>query len=290
MALDPKSFPVFKPVGNFAPKAKNFINELFFSDCVEPWYIYVVTAVPAFIKLFITVSIFDLKDVIRWRATTGLTEGGPASRRRRGRHLQKVKIEETKTKQRAWRHGTGTLIRVTGLVEKLGFAWMLYSAGDQFFYDWQALLHQFGECHPEFDPGMAARSDTTFQQPITPEGAALSLSVEEFNTQAWGSNLFGFDVPNGIYRVTFAIDCQGGGLLLPGVTARLRVPSPLGTKVVDSPAIDIAPGANAQFIASATVVATGAAGPNLIRWQIAGPISAVGVFVNEATCVVQRQL
>ena len=49
------------------PKAANFAQEIVVNGCARPWFVYVKTFVPAFLKLWLTLAILDLEDILRAR-------------------------------------------------------------------------------------------------------------------------------------------------------------------------------------------------------------------------------
>lgn len=266
------------------PKAENFASEIVVHGCARPWFVYVETFIPAFLKLFLTLAILDLEDLLRAHAKAkvgeklgglrgGLTHGsrGPYANANR---------KVTRFSQQALK----TLLIITEPLEKIGFAWLLYNSTEQFFYDWQLLLQRSQFCS---DAGLAG----PFQRSrpggtnigILPEGSATPLPTIEQNRANWPNEGFRVDLPPGFYTCIWALEVEGplGGIT--GVQARLRLSGITLTPFFDGDTSDFAEGqAGSVMVKGDFTLPFGGS----IGWELRGPAVPVGLLCNGAHVIV----
>ena len=275
------------PTGlGFFPKAENFAHEIVVHGCARPWFVYVETFVPAFLKLVLTITFLDLEDILRdfakIEARQKLTSGG-----RGYGHRYKPTVSQQATRmQRYSQKGLKTLLIVTEPLEIIGFAWLLYAAGDQFFYDWQLLLERSVFCSDSGVGGPFQRSRPGGSNiGVLPEGVITPLPTFEQNRAEWTNTSISVSLPFGSYRAFFTVTVHGPNGGISGVQAQLRLPFGSGLFIRSEPA-DIAEGQTATLLAEGEFFV--AIGGNLV-WELKGPAVPVGLLCDGGHVIVMAQ-
>lgn len=256
------------------PKARNFAQEIVVHNCARPWFVYVKTFVPAFVKLFLTLAFLDLEDLLRAHAKRKAYSRITSSGRGFG-HAVKPRVSAVPTQtQRFSQKALRTLLIVTDPLEKIGFAWLLYNSTETFFYDWQLLLQRSIYCR---DDGLAG----PFQRKrvpggnigILPEGAITPLPVLEQNRAEWANTVISVNLPFGFYKFFFTVTVKGplGGIT--NVRARARITG-FVTLFIESPPADIAQGEVVTLLADGDFSFPFG---GTIVWELAGPAVPVGL-------------
>lgn len=267
----------------FFPKAENFAQEIVVHGCARPWFVYVKTFVPAFIKLFLTLTFWDLGDIIRSYGKTRLRSAVPASGRGWRHKGNKIVLTPAQETNKVYRQGLKTILILTEPLEKIGFAWLLYSAGDQFFYDWQLLLERSIYCSDSGLGGPFQRSRPGGSNiGILPEGAATPLGTLEQNRGNWSNTGFAVSLEPGFYRVFFGLEVEGplGGIS--NVRARLRVTG-IATTFIESAAASAEQGETMSLLAEDTFVLIIG---GTVGWELAGPAVPAGLKCNGGDVIV----
>ena len=206
----------------FYPKTQNFIKTMVMNPCARPWWVWVETFLPAFLKLLIVVSILDLNDALRARGKKISAGAGMASGRGRGAKrsikVQGIKIETERWQQR----GLRTLLVVTQPLEYIGLAWLLYAATDNFFYDWQTLLENSGYCrHPDaLRPLQLSRGPGFIS--IVEGGIPVILDIDLQNGPGYSHTLLSVALPFGRFTAVFAMTVKGPLFGASGMWIQLR--------------------------------------------------------------------
>lgn len=265
-------------------KAQNFVNFLQFHNCARPWFVYAETFAPAFLKLFLTITIPDLNDIARnmgYHQVSG--GGGPGGRgpKRFGRStLSNINNQVENFSQGGLRH----LLMVTEPLEKIGFIWLLWSATDQFFMDWQTGLMKSVFCE---DVGLAGPYNAT-RAPggrvgVLPAGAVTPLPIVEQNRANWARTSIAVSLPFGSYSAVFSATIVGPFGGIEGCGAQLRLAGNVGPSVVAGDPVSIAQGqAGTVMVKSDFFIPLGGS----CGWEIYGPAVPVGVVCNAARVVV----
>lgn len=271
----------------FAPHTNNFIKNVVFGDCGTPWYIYVETFFPAFLKLVITQNIVQWDDVVRAIASE---KGGAHLRRgvRRGKHgrldLINNQVEE---KEKFARKGLRTLITITEPLEHAGYLLLLYFSADRFYYDWQTLIERRGPCSnpPEFRPFQRSRG-TGSNLPILPGGAACTLPTLDQNDPAYANNSFSTSLPPGTYQAFWNANVRGPSGGISAARASLRLTGSPFTPTILGEATDIQAGQDAclGMEAAFTILPPGGS----CGWELTGPAVPVGLFCTGARVIIVR--
>jgi len=267
----------------FFPKAANFVTEIVVHGCARPWFVYVKTFFPAFLRMFLTIAALDMTDILRMHAKDKAYARITASGRGWG-HQRKPRVQETATKtQRYSQKGLKTLLIVTDPLEKIGFAWLLYDAAEEFFYSWQLLLQRSIYCSDTGLAGPLQRSRPGGSNiGVLPGGAITPLPVIEQNRAPWTTTSISVSLPLGTYKGIFAVTVHGplGGIT--GVVARLRLP--FGPSIfIESDPADIAEGEVASLVAIGDFYAP--FGGNLV-WELKGPAVPVGLLCDAGNVIV----
>jgi len=265
------------------PAAENFAENIVIHGCARPWFVYVKTFIPAFLKLIMTISILDLEDILRAHAKRIAYARATPSGRGFG-HGHKPRISGRPTVvNRFSQKGLRTLLIVTEPLEIIGFSWLLYNATDQFFSDWQLLLQRSIFCEDIGLAGPLQRSRPGGSNiGVLPEGAITPLAVLEQNRASWVTTSISVSLPPGFYKAIFTVTVHGplGGIT--GVRARLRITGFVTTFIESAPA-DMAQGEAAGFIAEGDFhfVSGGT-----VVWELAGPAVPVGLLCDGGHVIV----
>ena len=263
------------------PKANNFANFIFSNDCARPWFVYVKTFLIAFIGLVIVEQIPDLNDLERdygdklvggkgFGKKTGRREG-PAQRGRGELTARELKFSKYKA-------GLGTILRVTQPLETIGFLWMLWSVGDEFFAQWQGLLMRAGPCM-DISKGPEQRDAVPHQTPLTIAGASFALVELTHHHTGIVSSPISASVPAGRYTVVAGASIIAPSNGLNNVFLQLRTTFATGPSIKPMDGVSIPPntagrlGGFWQF----DIVVGGSIG-----WEIAGETVPIGVFLEDA--------
>lgn len=204
------------------PGTRNFIKTQIMNPCAKPWWVWVETFVPAFVKLFITVVILDLNDALRARGKK--ISAGAGMRGGRGRGAKRsIKVIGVPIEIERWQQrGLRTLLVVTQPLEWIGLAWLLYAATDRFFYDWQTLLEDSGYCKTSDALGPLTRRRGPGFISLVEGGVPVILPVLEQNRASWGSSSTGAGLPFGHFTAVFALTVVGPLFGVSGLWIQLR--------------------------------------------------------------------
>lgn len=254
----------------------NFIKRAVLHPCARPWYVYVETFFPAFVELAITVTLFDIEDAIRSHGEKIVAEGRGGGRRR-GRHAPKFRIS---TKElgiaRYALLGLRTILIVTKPLELIGFTWLLFSAVDDFFYNWMTLLEKSDFCTQPIESGPLTRSRGPGFISILPGGAPVGLATIDQNRGAWATSQITATLPQGLFTCIWALTVIGPANGVDDVRVQLRITGNLGPSLVEMDPIDIGPGEQVDLLMIVEFFLFAAGGGSIV-WEIAGQAIPVGI-------------
>ena len=280
MALGPAAFRIRPGQIVFAPKARNFLLHEISHPCARPWYVYVQTFLPAFIKLFFTLILLQLDDVIRDYAAVRAGEG-PSGARRKGSHFKKLKGAQAGTvTQRVFRQGLRTVLKVTMPLEVIGFATLMYTAGDQFFYDWQSLLKLSDFCSRPAFTGPLSRDNPPGIVVPRPTGQGFGYDDLIQNRASWFTTPLSCVVPEGNIDVFATLSAKRILSDLDDVSLGLVIIVGGKIKIFKSTSIKMLVGIEYDFIVRAEVRANIGQTAN-ISWVMFGPQTLSGVVVSD---------
>ena len=264
------------------PNAGNFSREIIYSDCSRPWWVYVETFFPCFVELALTLSVPDLNDLVRARAYQLAGPGRPGSHfRKRQLKGKKPQVERYTMDKLKW------LLILTEPLELIGFTWLLYSATDQFFANWQSLILKTDYCTFPPSRGPLIRERHNFPQVTSLSGASMSLTTLVENPGGWNNTSQDVLAPPGSYRIILVAQCAGRLSDVPNVCAQIRVRTNFGDRTFPGPKATAKQNDPQTFMADISWHVP-AIGSQYFRWDIVGPPTLAGVFVRYARVTIIR--
>lgn len=265
------------------PHAQNWANQMIFHECARPWFIWVTSFTPAFLKLFVTLATLDAEDILRDYAKGKAHE--PTGGRRGGfGHVKKKGYAQVANKiDRFAQKGLKTLLVVTEPLEKIGFAWLLYSATDEFFYDWQTALMNSAYCTDAARGPFQRSRGGGANVPILPGGGATPLPNLDQNRANWTNGNFSVGLPAGSYTAMYAANVVAPNSGTPGAGAQIRVSGNIGPTLYQSGLTGLGPREHASLMIQATffIPIGGSAG-----WELYGNAIPIGIECENARFIV----
>ena len=269
-------------------KEANFIKDLITNPCARPWFVYVETFLPAFLKLMITVVLFDVEDAIR-------AHGESIVRDRKGkkgkRHSPRIKAQGSPRKiDRYAMKGLKVLLVVTEPLEKIGFTWLVFSAVDQFFYDWQSLLETSGYCLTSDQLGPLTRGRGPGLVSFLEAGVPVILNNMLQNRASWPTTSLGAALPGGRFVAVFGLTVIAPQSGIPFVWIRLRTDSAFGPSITRSDVLTLAPFEQADLVVRHEFFHHLVSGGSIV-WEVGGSTIPIGIeTVKGHMSVFKRQL
>ncbi len=258
----------------FFPNQQNFIKSVLTHPCARPWYIWVETFLPAFIELLFTTAVFDLNDAIRAHGETIVREG---KGRKGKRHSPRIRVTGHKNPVDRWaQRGLKTLLVITEPLERIGFIWLLYSAVDQFFLNWQTLLESSDFCSNPINSGPLQLSRGPGTVSIVASFIPVILNVELQDRAGWPHSTLSAAIPEGVYAASFALTVIGpiGGVT--NVKIRLRTPGAFGDDVTESDPLALANGEEGSMVVRHDFFYP-VIGGGTITWEVGGESIPIGI-------------
>ena len=260
----------------FAPKARNFFKYLLTNPCARPWYLYAETFGAAFIKLVVTIIIFDLEDLMR-HAAVQRSQPHIGPRRGRRRHAARPLLPDDSTPERRFaRQGLRIVLKLTMPLERFGFSWLLYAATEQFYYDWQTLLESSRFCDAPLNSGPFSRTDPAGQVLSRPFGQSFGYNELEQNRPGWTNNALSVNIPENTVTIVANLRVKRNFSDLAGVQLGLITTVGTVTKEFRSDTETI----KKDFFTDLIVTGARRAGIGqriFVRWVLFGPTSATGM-------------
>ncbi len=269
----------------FFPNEVNFIKSMVSHPCARPWYVWAETFAAAFIELLITVTLFDVEDALRAHGESIVRDkkGGKGKR-----HTPRVKATGQPRKvDRYAQRALKTILVVTEPLERIGFTWLLYSAVDQFFLNWQTLLEESTFCEQPIESGPLQRSRGPGFISFVVGGAAIIMTNLLQNRGGWLTNVFTADLPQGLFVAGLGMTVKGPIGSVDPVWIELSVTGLFGTTDFRSDSIALAPGEEGSMAVLARFFLPGAGG-GLIGWRIGGSTIPAGIEAVKGHVFVHR--
>lgn len=262
-----------------APKASNFLKYLAYNDCARPWFVYAETFFPAFLKLGLTLSVLQWDDIVR-AAAAGKATNTRAGRGRLG-HTAKttVNIEDPDDEGRAYRRGLKTLLVLTKPLETIGFAFLVYGAGEQFYADWMSLLEQSVYCTRQAVFGPYGRSGSNFALLASPDGQGFGMDTLNYNAPNFGDTTAAVTLPAGVYDVALGLNVQRQGSTDATVAAGIRVFGGGDTELMYEGVTTVTPDAPTQLVFGGSVTIPFGQTRSL-AWVLVGDDIPTGYFMH----------
>jgi len=216
------------------PNAVNFVKYIAMNPCADPFPVLVETFLPAFLQLWISLSILDAEDVAIEQMRT-FPRYGPGVKYRRGsKHLSRKGTPEKplhRTKLPPWdgarnpyaKSFTTFLFYLTGPLEKIGFAMLFYNAGDRFFYNWTYMLKARRYCTADPNLGPFQRRMGTGVVLFSTSGVSITLAELIQNRGGWANGPESVRLPGSRrYRIILSGEFRSTATNLPGCILHLR--------------------------------------------------------------------
>jgi len=266
-------------------KQANFIKSMIVHPCARPWYIWLQTFTPAFIKLLITVNLFDVEDAIRGHGEQIVREKGGRGGKK---HSPRIKTQGRPTAADRWsQKGLKTLLVVTKPLETIGFTWLVFSAVDEFFYDWQTLLELSDFCKFPIDSGPLQLARGPGFVSIVVGFIPVILNVDRQNRAGWPHSTLSANVPEGVYSATFSLGVKGPVGGASNIKIRLRTPGAFGDDITESEPIALAHNEEGDMIVQHSfwypLIGGGA-----LTWEIGGETIPIGIETTKGHMTCQR--
>jgi len=271
------------------PSAQNFVKYIAFNHCADPFPLLVQTFIPCFLQLWISLSIWDLEDVAleRLRQYPRYSpSGGP---KRGSKHLSRkgTKVEPLHRRVLAGYQGpkhpyaktlTTALFYISGPLEKIGFAMLLYGASDRFFYNWTYLLKQRRYCTSDPNNGPLQRSLSSDVVLFNIGESPLALPTLIQNRAGWTGNAFGHQLPGSKrYQCILSGEFRSFADQLPNCILRMNFTwLGLTIKVADSEPTTLNSESFTPMMVETTFDASLLVSVN-VDWMTTNPLAPVGV-------------
>ena len=242
--------------------------------CARPWFVYVELFIPAFIKLLITVAIFDVEDAIRAHGETIVRDKKGGKKKRHGIRTRVVG-QQTRVDRYAMK-GLKILLVVTKPIELIGFTWLLFSAVDQFFSDWQTLLENSDYCVDRGQQGPLTLQRVGGNSSIVVGFIPVIMNIESQDRAGWPHSSLSATLPRGEYRCVFSMTVIGpiGGVN--NVIIRVRTPGAQGADITESDPLALAPGEEGDLVVSHRFFYP-LVGGGTVTWEIGGETIPAGI-------------
>jgi len=275
------------PFRRFLPKSSNFFKYILAVPCGDNYWIFIETFFPAFIKAVFLLSFPDIDDLIRGRAEH-ITEEGLAQKAKRGGKIRRgLGIAKEVPHERYAARGLQFLLFLTQPLETIGYRFLMYHAGEQFFADWQSLLMESGECGRPLGDGPLIWKAGPKQTGILETGEAIAFDDLVVNRAGWVTTGFGATVSNGTFYVVLAVTVTAPTTGLPNAWVRINTTSTIGDQQAQTTGIEIPGGQSRDMVIGAAFKTPFGIGMT-ITWEIGGSTVPSGVHLQKARVIVQR--
>lgn len=271
----------------FFRKEANFIKALITHPCARPWFVYVETFLPSFVKLMITLVIFDIEDAIRAHGE-GIVRDKQGGKKKR--HSPRIKSQGQPRKiDRYAQKGLKILLVVTEPLEKIGFTWLVFGALDEFFYDWQTLLEESDYC---VDKGQSGPL-TLHRGPgfISFVIGFVPVILPNLLQDRGGWHVSGTfaDLPRGTFTCVWALTVKGGHNGTPNIIIRVKTPGAFGPDTTESDPITLAQDEEGSLVVRHSFFFP-LIGGGRISWEIGGNTIPIGIEAVKGHMTVFREL
>lgn len=255
--------------------------------CARPWFVYVELFVPAFIKLMITVVLFDIEDAIRAHGESIVRDKRGGKKKRHGIKLKAVG-QPTKVDRYAQK-GLKILLVVTKPLELIGFSWLLFSAVDQFFSDWQTLLENSDYCVDRGQSGPLTLQRGPGQVSILESFVPVILNINAQNRAGWAHSSISAALPFGSFKSFFALTVIGPTGDAQTIRIRIKTPGALGSDTTESDNLALPVGEEGSMVVQHNFTFP-LIGGGTITWEVGGVTIPIGIETVKGHMTVFRDL
>ena len=265
----------------------NFIKSMITHPCARPWFIYLETFLPAFIKLLITVVLFDVEDAIRAHGET-ITKDKKGGKGKR--HTPRIKTQgQPKAIDRYAQKGLKVLLVVTSPLEKIGFTWLVFSAVDRFFYDWQTLLENSDFCVDRGQAGPLTRGRGPGFVSIVESFIPVILTNLLQDRGGWDDGPIAGALPQGRFTAVFALTVIGPLFGAGNIIIRIRTPGAFGSTTTESEPLALGQDEEGSMIVVHNFFLP-LVGGGSITWEIGGETIPIGINTVKGHMTVFKDL
>jgi hypothetical protein len=182
------------------PRRKaNYIIDFATAPCSAPWWVYVETLLPAFLKLIITFVTLEWDDVVRHVG------------RRRSGHQRRRAMRNAKVFDPTWTNGANKAFwRLDGIIQRGLWWWMVIDLTVDGFYQWTTLINETAYCT---GGGSFQLEQFTSAQACGPNYLPFQLTHLVENTNNWSWNTTFVRVPAGRTFAMLIMKIQANGAL-----------------------------------------------------------------------------
>lgn len=268
-------------------KEANFIKAMISHPCARPWFVYLELFVPAFVKMMITVVLFDIEDAIRAHGESIVRDKKGGTKKRHGIKL-KVVGRPTAVDRYAQK-GLKILLVVTKPIELVGFTWLLFSAVDQFFYDWQTLLEESDFCVDRGQSGPLTLQRGPGFVGILESFSPVILNIEAQDRAGWPHSSTVVELPFGSFKAFFALTVIGPTGDAQTIRIRIRTPGAFGADITESDNLALAPGEEGSMVVQHNF-SFPLIGGGSCTWEVGGITVPIGIETVKGHMTVFRDL
>lgn len=210
----------------------NYIVRTFNNPCNAPWAVYVETAIPAFLEVWIALVCFDILDVIRFifrpaglRSGRHLRRGKKGSKRRRkqgiGQRLKSKVPALNRLQQRGVTQGVRNLWIIDGIGQRLLWWWLVADVATSFLYNWSSMIRKSEFCQAAESSGASLRENTN--NTIAAIASWITIGYDDLRYEKGNAT----DLPNavtiGIGRWEIVASCEVFNRTSTDTTVELRI-------------------------------------------------------------------
>ena len=266
----------------FAPNTANMITKLIYHPCSVPFQVYVETALPAFIKMVITIVTWDVNDIIR---NAGEAIKDPPNQRgsKRKRHIRNAKaIPHLSPRQAVASNALNHVLRWSEPLERIGYLMLLYHATEEFSRDWMGLLYNFEHCGKPPSEGPLQRHADPQNQISSGTPQAIAMQHIDVNRAGWPTDFFTCGLPFGHFSVTLEVVFYNTAINDAEFKIGFTAPFTLQAESYWSPPVIIGPDQTGSLVLQREIFAPTLNGTQITWLSESSPIP-IGVRIEQAS-------
>ena len=216
------------------PHTQNFVRYMWSHRCADPYQLMVETFFPAVVKLALDLytpqwddfTMLTLQEFGRAQGRAAWARGGRHNRKKKGAIGPLAQARETIKgghKSPLAAGVTKTILTIAAPFERIGMMMTVYSAVDNFYYNWQTMLVQRQFCQGFNGDGPFQRETLEADGLFTATGNPYALLGELQNRAGWSGGAFAVHLPVGRFYGWFTLEAKSIAADLPGCFLEVRV-------------------------------------------------------------------